>query len=130
MKIVIFENEFVAIENTFRYLNKKKFGNKLIIDDYPRSQSISNTKKLLDYDLIIIDIDLSSKSELDGYGLIRKIESELGESSPPILILTGQEIPKDYANANNLSKEYDVLEKPINFNKLEVAISKFLPTSS
>ena len=126
MKILVFENEFVAIENSFKYLDKKVFNEKLEVVNYPRSQNLSNTKDLLDFDLIIIDLDLSSQSKLDGYGLIRKIEKELGKKSPPILILTGQEVPSNYVEANNLSKKYEILEKPINFQQLAESIKKSL----
>lgn len=119
MKIAIFENEFDTVEIAFKYLNKKYFNLSLILENYPSSDSFSDLKKLKDYSLIIVDIDLSSQSTLDGFGLIKKIEKEL-EGPFKILILTGQALNDNYEIENGLSKKYPVLEKPINYNKLNI----------
>lgn len=124
MNIIIFENEFYSIENTFKYLNSTVFKGKLSVTDYPQSQSIDNLELLRNYDLIIIDLDLSTKSTHDGYGLIREIEKKIPNDTPPILILTGQDVPENFVQIHGLKKEYDFLKKPINFRKLEKAIKK------
>ena len=117
MKIAIFENEYDTVEMAFKYLNKKYYNSSLIFENYPRSDSFSDIRKLNNYKLIIIDLDLSSQSLLDGFGLIRKIEQNM-ENPPQILILTGQNLSDNYNIENNLNKKYPVLEKPINYNKL------------
>jgi DNA-binding response OmpR family regulator len=123
MKILVFENEFDAIENAFKYLNLKEYSNSLIVDDHPRSQSIGDINNINDYDIVFIDLDLSTRSNLDGFGLIRKIESELS-TYPELVILTGQDVPEDYVSANSLKKKYRILEKPINFSKLKNIITE------
>lgn len=123
MKIAIFENEYDTIEIAFKYLNKKYFNFSLKIENYPSSDSFTEIKKLQDYELIIIDLDLSSQSSLDGFGLIKKIERTL-EEPYKILILTGQALSDNYNIENGLLKKYPVLEKPINYNKLNVEFEK------
>lgn len=123
MKIAIFENEYDTLEMAFKYANKKHFNNRLIFENYPRSQDFEDLNKLTDYKLIIIDIDLSSMSDLDGFGLIKKIEQTL-EEKPKILILTGQALNDDYHVENQLMEKYPVLEKSINFNKIKNEFDK------
>lgn len=121
MKIAIFENEFDTVEMAFKYLNKKYYNNNILFENYPRSDSFADLTKIDEYDLIIIDLDLSSQSKLDGFGLIRKIEQSI-PAPHRILILTGQNLTANYNVENGLKVKYPVLEKPINFNKLH---SKF-----
>jgi DNA-binding response OmpR family regulator len=118
MKIAIFENEYDTVEVAFKYLNKKFFNKELIFKNYPRSQSIENLQDLLSFRLIIVDLDLSSASDMDGFGLIRKIEMELNPK-PQIMILTGQDLSADYQIENQLAESYPVLDKPINYKKLK-----------
>lgn len=117
MKIAIFENEYDTVEIAFKYLNKKYFSGSLKFENFPRSDSFLDLSLLINYRLVIIDLDLSSHSKLDGFGLIRKIEQTI-ESPPQILILTGQNLSSNFDAENNLRKKYPVLEKPINYNKL------------
>ena len=93
------------------------------LENYPSSDSFSDLKNLQDYTLIIIDLDLSSQSSLDGFGLIKKIEKTLIEPYK-ILILTGQALGEDYEIENGLLKKYPILEKPINYNKLNIQFDK------
>lgn len=118
MKIAIFENEFDTLEVAFKYLSKKHYNNSLSIKNYPRSQSVQSLEELKDYDLIIIDLDLSSLSDLDGFGLIRKIENEV-INIPKVLILTGQDLEDNFDKINGLRVKYPVLEKPVNYKKLK-----------
>jgi len=74
MKIAIFENEYDTLENSFLYLNNKFYSDRLEFKNFTRSQNLEDIQLIASYSLIIIDIDLSAQSELDGFGLIRKIE--------------------------------------------------------
>lgn len=123
MEIAIFENEFDTLEVAFKYLNKKFYDKKLKFINFPRSQSIEEFSDIENYSLVIIDIDLSAQSELDGFGLIRKIESEI-KNIPKILILTGQELDENYVEENNLSRKYPILEKPVNYKKIKLEFDK------
>lgn len=122
MRIAIFENEYDTVEMAFKYLNKKFYGNAIQFDNFPSSDSYPNLNTLVNYNLIIIDLDLSAQSTLDGFGLIRKIEQTVPEPHN-ILILTGQNLDVKYEDKNGLKKKYPILEKPVNFKKLR---TKFL----
>lgn len=118
MKIAVFENEYDTVEIAFRYLNKKYYGNSIKFDNFPRSDSISDIGLLEEYQLIIVDLDLSSQSKLDGFGLIRKMEQRITTNLPQILILTGQSLSNSFDTENDLKHKYPVLEKPVNYKKL------------
>lgn len=118
MKIAIFENEFDTLEVAFNYTNKKYYQNKLVFKNFPRSQDFKNFDDIINFELIIIDLDLSSYSELDGFGLIKKIEEKI-DGKANILILTGQVLNDDYHIENKLKHNYPILVKSINYNKLK-----------
>lgn len=117
MKIAVFENEYDTVEIAFKYLNKKYYDNKITFENYPRSDNFPDIHKIDEYKLVIIDLDLSSQSKLDGFGLIRQIEQSF-QDEIPILILTGQNLSASFSIENKLRFKYPVLEKPINYNKL------------
>lgn len=119
MKIAIFENEFDTLEVAFKYLNKNYYDNKLEIKVFPRSQNLEKIEDILQYDLVMIDLDLSTHSDLDGFGLIKKIENELGYNRPKMVILTGQDLEENFHEINNLKYLYKVLEKTVNYRKLK-----------
>ena len=123
MKIAIFENEYDTLEMAFSYANKKYYNNKLDFINFPRSQDLKNFESLYEFSLIIIDIDLSSNSDLDGFGLIKRIENYL-DSMPKILIMTGQALDENYHITNKLKYKYPVLVKSVNFNKIKNEFDK------
>ena len=123
MKIAIFENEYDTLEMAFSYANKKYYSNKLKFEVFPRSQDFKNLENLNEYGLIIIDIDLSSMSELDGFGLIKKIEHTL-QGIPKILLMTGQALNENYHIENGIKNKYPVLVKSVNFNKIKNEFDK------
>jgi DNA-binding response OmpR family regulator len=123
MKIAIFENEYDTLEMAFNYANKKYYSNKLEYENFARSQDFDDMGRISEYGLIIVDIDLSSMSEQDGFGLIKRIESAI-EKKPKILIMTGQALGADYHEENGLRYKYPVLVKSINFNKIKAEFDK------
>lgn len=123
MKIAIFENEYDTLEMAFNYANKKYYSNRLIYEVFPRSQDFVDLTKITEYGLTIIDIDLSSMSILDGFGLIKKIEETIQEI-PKILIMTGQALGDNYHNENGLKHKYPILVKSVNYNKIKSEFDK------
>jgi DNA-binding response OmpR family regulator len=123
MKILIFENEYDSLANSFKYMNNKYYSNSLILTNYARSQQLEQVNNVSQYDLILVDLDLSAQSELDGFGLIRKIENE-ATSIPYISILTGQQVLEDFQTIHNLQRKYEVIEKPINFKIFKELIDR------
>ena len=121
--IAIFENEQAEIEGAFEYLNLKYYNGGLDYKFFPSSQSFGDLEALKAYDLVIVDIDLSSKSELDGFRLIQRIENTVSPV-PNILIITGHAIEKGFETQYGI-RPYRFLEKPLNFRNLKSEFDKW-----
>ncbi|NQX38225.1 Response regulator receiver domain-containing protein [Pedobacter steynii] len=119
MEIAIFENEFRAIKTSFDGFNLLYFDNKLEYKVFPSSQDFGDLKNLSDYAYVIIDIDLSIKSTLDGFQLLEEMK-RLELDSMKIMILTGHIAIKDRLKALNLP-DYPIIPKPISLTKIKDA---------
>lgn len=117
MKILIFENEFVYLDTTFRYVSKLYFDEKLEYDVFASSQDFGALINANKYDLIIIDISLAKRSDLDGYGLLKKL-NEIDFSKEKIVIMTGNHQIKEGLKEKGLDFDYKILTKPIDINDL------------
>ncbi len=123
MKIAIFENEYQQVEAAFQVVNLLHYNNSLQIQTFPSSQSIGDLDKIKDFDVVIVDIDLSQKSNLDGYSLLRRIEDL--DKKTKILILTGSSKVEQTLKEKKLPP-YDILLKPLDFNILHESLNKVL----
>ncbi len=126
MKVAIFENEYYQVETAFKTVNLVYFNNSLLFQNFPSSQALDPIDKIKDYDVAIVDIDLSAKSKLDGYALIKRIR-ELS-SNIPIIILTGSDKVKQTLKDKELP-DYDVLIKPISYISIHDSFKKIIPKS-
>jgi len=118
MEILIFENEFVYLETAFNYVNDLFFENKLNFKVHAKSQDVKPFVLVLDYDIIIVDISLSVKSILDGYGILKRLE-ELKFPNENIIVMTGNHKIKESLNEKQLNCDYDIITKPIDINILK-----------
>lgn len=117
MKILIFENEFSYVENAFNYVNIRYFNGELTFINLSKSQDLAPFREIETFDHVFIDISLSKKSELDGFGILQKIKDE-NLKVKKITIITGN---------NNIEKKlqeqgfgnYPVIIKPITFSSLK-----------
>lgn len=119
MKISVFENEFNAIKTSFDGFNLLYFNNELKFDVFSSSQDFGDLNKLSDYNVVIIDIDLSIKSKLDGFQLIDEIH-RLNLPDLKIIILTGHIAIKEKLKELNFP-DYPVISKPINLTTIKNA---------
>ena len=87
MKVAVFENQYHQVEIQFEVANRIYFNDSLDFDQFNSSQDLSPLSKIANYDLVIVDISLSSNSDMDGYNLITEIIKV--ENHPKILIMTG-----------------------------------------
>lgn len=110
MKVVIFENQFYQVKIQFDVANRIFFNNKIEYVQFNSSQEFGALNNIINYDLAIIDISLSSNSDLDGYDLITQI-SEV-ENHPKILILTGNSSIEQNLKKRNLPS-IPILMKPV-----------------
>lgn len=124
-KVLIFENQIFDIENTFKFINLIKFDNKLDFTYYTTSQELKSFDELNNYDLIIIDIDLSRKSEKDGFGIIKSIEEYDDKILNKSFILTGSTKIEEKLKEYKL-KQIPVLTKPVETEKLHVLMKNIL----
>jgi ActR/RegA family two-component response regulator len=115
MKILIFENMFEEIRLAFESVNQLYFDNDLTWEVYAASQDFDNFENIDDYDYILIDIDLSRKSRLDGYSLINKFLDHIDESK--LIVLTGHTLIKESLKSRDLP-ELKILSKPIDFEDI------------
>lgn len=115
MKIAIFENERAMVEAVFDAMNLFHYSNQLIFNFFTSSQDGSPFESLTNYDLIFIDIQLSPKSELDGFNLAKALIPIVGIDK--IAVITGHSNSKEILKEMGLGK-IPVLIKPIDFNML------------
>ena len=117
MKILIIENEFSYIETPFEYINDIYFDNSIEYTVIPKSQDLRPFSDIQKYDYIFLDISLSKKSELDGFGILKKIKDE-NLSIGNLVILTGNHLIKEKLIEKELPISYPILTKPIDFEDL------------
>jgi CheY-like chemotaxis protein len=121
MKILIFENEFVYLDVTFQYVNELYFDKELSYEVYASSQEFKSFNIIDEYDAVIIDISLSLKSELDGYGLLKKL-NELNFDKKKVIIMTGNHQIKEILKDKDIEFQYSILTKPIDIFDLKKAL--------
>lgn len=125
MKIAIFENEYDSVKGCFEAANLFYFENKLSFTNYP-SASKSIVKKLNEFSVIFIDIDLSSKSPLDGYALIEQIQlSDINLKK--VVILTGNNKIEESLTTRKINPNLiKIIIKPTNFSEIATSIKSVL----
>lgn len=121
--ILFFENEFSELKPAFDMVNAYFYKGMLNYKVLPQSQSLTNLQDVKEYDLIIVDIDLSGLSNLDGYGVIAKIKNEISEL-PPIVIVSGHEKNLDIIKKYNLGM-HQYIEKPIKFKEIQKLVDTY-----
>ncbi|WP_035336903.1 response regulator [Dokdonia sp. PRO95] len=121
MEVLIFENEFVFLETAFNYVNDLFFNKAINFSVYTKSQDFKSFEKVNKYDAVIVDISLSVKSDLDGFGILKKLQS-INYSSEKIIVMTGNHKIEESLNEKGLSNGYDILTKPIEI----IALKEFL----
>lgn len=126
MKIAIFENEYDSIKGAFESANLLDFNRGLILVNFPSSQS-ADFNTINEYQVIFIDIDLSSKSELDGFSLIEKIRSIDDTLTKRIVILTGNNKIEEILKERGIySKTISIIIKPASYIEITNKIRKVL----
>lgn len=123
MKIAVFENQWHQVKTQFEVANRIFFNDTLEYSQYNSSQELTPFDKIFSFDLIIIDISLSSNSDLDGFDLIQKIYQH--EIHPKILILTGNSNIKENLENRELPT-IPVLMKPVDVLDIKDKILSFM----
>ncbi len=122
MNVLIFENEIKEVDRSFELCNSLDFGNKLNFNWVTKSQDFEDLSKVHEYDVVIIDIDLSTKSALDGYALLNLIINEQGHEN--VFVMSGHEVENELKK-RGLGK-IDFLKKPIILDELSHLLKSYL----
>jgi len=116
-KILIFENEYADLEPTFKAINLLEFNNTLDITQYNTSQELGEISNVDMYDAIMIDIDLSLKSNKDGFGIIQDIAAYNPKTLKKVLVLTGSSRIKEKLTELGF-QSIKVLSKPLDMDQI------------
>jgi len=122
MKVAIFENEYEELRRAFDGFNLIYFAKKLTFTVFANSQDIT-IEELSDYDYIVVDIDLSVNSHLDGFQLIEKIIHTKSLENIKLIILTGQPTIKEKLKQKKLP-QFPIIQKPVIFNQINTAFTE------
>lgn len=130
MRIAIFENEYQSVSGAFSAANLLNFENALNIQVFPSSQSATLTE-IVGFDVIFIDIDLSSKSDLDGYSLIQQLQKLDNNINKKIVILTGNNKIIESLNLRKINSTYiSIIIKPTDYDEISKVIMKVKKASA
>lgn len=117
MKVLIIENEYSYIETPFEYVKEIYFNNSIEYTVISKSQDLRPFTDIKLFDYIFLDISLSKRSELDGFGILKKIKDE-NIPVKNIVILTGNHLIKEKLIEKGLQTTFPILTKPIDFEDL------------
>lgn len=123
MKVAIFENEYPQFKTLFDGFNLIYFKGTLEIQDFKSSQEFGDLSKLNNFDVVIVDIDLSIVSKMDGYQLITEA-IRLQIQNPKIMVLTGHHSMKEKLKERNLP-DYPIIPKPLTLASIKNAFNHY-----
>jgi hypothetical protein len=122
VKIAIFENEYNNLKGIFDAFNLLHFGKKAEILVFENSQEIKDLNLLVDFNFILVDLDLSPKSVLDGYQIIYRL-LKIGIEQNKIIVLTGHVNPVELLHERGLP-QLNIIKKPLKLESLEKELLK------
>lgn len=122
-KIAVFENEIAMVEGAYKAFNILYHNEAIKIDYFASSQEGEPFSSLAEYSAIVVDIDLSLRSNLDGINLIKQLLPHIEHER--IFIMTGLSDVEDKLTANGIPK-LKIIPKPITFDILNETISPVL----
>lgn len=123
MKAAIFENEYGNFKTSFDAFNLIYCKSKLKIENFESSQAFGDLSRLDSYDVLIVDIDLSITSKMDGFQLLKEA-IKIGMKNPKIMILTGHISMKEKLKENGLP-DYPIISKPLTLKAIKAAFDYY-----
>lgn len=115
-EVLIIENEYSYVKGAFDFVNEFLMDNTLHYKIVTRSQDVP-WRDLTSYEFIFVDISLSQHSELDGYGILQRIEKE-DIPVKKVIVLTANLNIESMLKVRGINKKYKTLIKPIDLNDL------------
>lgn len=116
-KVLVIEDEFREVQVAFEYVNDLCLNSKLEIINVAKSQDVDFTK-ISEYDYVFLDITLAKKSQMDGYGILKKIERE-NIPIQKLVIMTGNGKISDVLKERGITNDYPKLIKPLDYQELK-----------
>lgn len=117
VEILIIENEFASIKDPIDALKEMYLGD-LHCDLVAISQDIKWSKIDL-YSAIFVDISLSPRTELDGYGILNLIKEQYPSALSRVAVITGNHVIKnDLQDHGFAEKDFPVFQKPLRYMDL------------
>ena len=116
-KVLVIEDEFREVQVAFEYVNDLCLNSELEIINVTKSQDVDFTK-ISEYDYVFLDITLAKKSQMDGYGILKKIERE-NIPIQKLVIMTGNGKISDVLKERGITNDYPKLIKPLDFQELK-----------
>ena len=121
-KVLVIEDEFREVQVAFEYVNDLCLNSELEIINVAKSQDVDFTK-ISEYDYVFLDITLAKKSQMDGYGILKKIERE-NIPIQKLVIMTGNGKISDVLKERGITNDYPKLIKPLDYQELKSIISE------
>lgn len=116
-KVLIFENEYSFVQTAFEYVKDIYFNNQIKYTVLPNSQELRPFSKIEEFDYVFVDISLGQNSLMDGFGILKKIETD-NLNVKKVIILTGNHLIGQMLKERGVKNTYPILSKPIDFKDL------------
>lgn len=121
-KVLVIEDEFREVQVAFEYVNDLCLNSELEIINVAKSQDVDFIK-ISEYDYVFLDITLAKKSQMDGYGILKKIERE-NIPIQKLVIMTGNGKISDVLKERGITNDYPKLIKPLDYQELKSIFSE------
>lgn len=121
-KVLVIEDEFREVQVAFEYVNDLCLNSELEIINVAKSQDVDFTK-ISEYDYVFLDITLAKKSQMDGYGILKKIERE-NIPIQKLVVMTGNGKISDVLKERGITNDYPKLIKPLDYQELKSIFSE------
>lgn len=123
VEILIIENEFASIKDPIDAL-KEMYQGQMHYDLVAISQDV-NWNKIELYSAIFVDISLSPRTELDGYGILGKIKEQYPSVLSRVAVITGNHVIKhDMQEHGFTDNDFSIFQKPLRYMDLYNFINK------
>lgn len=121
-KVLVIGDEFREVQVAFEYVNDLCLNSELEIINVAKSQDVDFTK-ISEYDYVFLDITLAKKSQMDGYGILKKIERE-NIPIQKLVIMTGNGKISEVLKERGITNDYPKLIKPLDYQELKSIFSE------
>ncbi len=120
-KLLIIENEFQSIKAPIIVLERKykEENDALVYKVCIKSQEV-DWNNIESYHVILVDLSLAAKSEMDGYAILNKIKAEYPLMVSHTAIITGNGLVEEALNEKGIGiNEFKVFMKPLKYMLLK-----------